>query len=91
MTYKVKNVTVGETTTVVKKVVGETVTLVKKIVVGRPIRRVSGSGGSTNINDIIGIDTSGATNGSLLIYNSGTTIWEANKTIEEQIINGGQY
>ena len=89
MTYKVKNVTVGETTTVVKKVVGENVTLVKKIVVGRPIRRVRSAG--TNINDIVGIDTSGATEGSLLIYNSGTTIWEATNNLEEQTINGGQY
>lgn len=91
MTYKVKNVTVGETTTVVKKVVGENVTLVKKIVVGRPIRRVNESSKTVNINDVIGVDTSGKSNGSLLIYNSSSTLWEANNNIEEQTINGGQY
>ena len=80
MSYQVNNVTVGDN-----------VTVVKKIVVGRPIRRVSTGGGSVNINDIIGVDTSGKTNGSLLVYNSSSTLWEANNNLEEQIINGGQY
>lgn len=80
MSYQLNNVTVGDN-----------VTVVKKIVVGRPIRRVSGSGGSANIDSIIGVDTSGKTNGSLLVYNSSSTLWEANNNLEEQIINGGQY
>lgn len=80
MSYQIKNVAVGDNTT-----------LVKKVVVGRPIRRVSGSGGSVSVDNIIGIDTSGKSDGSLLIYNTSSSLWEASKDLEEQIINGGQY
>lgn len=80
MSYQIKNVAVGDNTT-----------LVKKVVVGRPIRRVSGSGGSVSVDNIIGIDTSGKSDGSLLIYNTISSLWEASKDLEEQIINGGQY
>jgi len=80
VSYQIKNVAVGDNTT-----------LVKKVVVGRPIRRVSGSGGSVSVDNIIGIDTSGKSDGSLLIYNTSSSLWEASKDLEEQIINGGQY
>lgn len=80
MSYQIKNVAVGDNTT-----------LVKKVVVGRPIRRVSGSGGSVSIDNIIGVDTSGKSDGSLLIYNTSSSLWESSKTLEEQVINGGQY
>jgi len=87
--YQIKNVTVGENTTVVKKVtISDNVTLVKKVVVGRPIRRVNSS---VSIDNIFGVDTSGKTDGSLLIYNTSSSLWEASKDLEEQIINGGQY
>jgi hypothetical protein len=43
------------------------------------------------VNNIAGIDTTGATTGSLLIYNSTLSKWVANKNLEEQIINGGSY
>jgi len=37
------------------------------------------------------IDLTNLTNGSLLIYNDTTEVWEASILLESQIINGGQY
>lgn len=64
-------------------------TQVKKIVVGTPVRRVTS--GAFSIDNLTGVDTTGALNGSLLIYNSSLGKWTANKNLEEQIINGGSY
>lgn len=64
-------------------------TLVKKIVVGTPVRRVTS--GAFSINNIDGVDTSGATNGSLLMYSSAASGWIASKDMEDQNINGGSY
>ena len=64
-------------------------TQVKKVVVGTPVRRVS-SGGFT-VNNIGGISTEGAVDGSMLIYNGETNRWEATIELEEQNINGGSY
>ena len=76
--------------TQVKKIVVEgTNTQVKKVVVGTPVKRVTS--GPFSINNMTGVDTSGALNGSLLIYNSSLGQWVANKNLEEQIINGGSY
>ena len=81
-------VTAGGTTRATVVSSGST-TQVKKIVVGTPIRRVSG--GSGNINNITGINTQGAVNGSLLVYSSISGVWEASLDLEEQNINGGSY
>jgi len=64
-------------------------TQVKKIVVGTPVKRVSGS--LVSIDSLIGVDTSGKVNGSLLIYNSTVSLWTASKDLENQNINGGSY
>jgi hypothetical protein len=64
-------------------------TQIKKIVVGTPVKRVTS--GAFNVNNIAGIDTTGATTGSLLIYSTATSTWVASKNLEEQTINGGSY
>jgi hypothetical protein len=64
-------------------------TKVKRVVVGKPIRRINTTTG--NINNIGGVDTSAAVNGSLLIYNESTGLFEANRILENQEFNGGQY
>ena len=64
-------------------------TKVKKVVVGKPIRRVVASSGS--IDALFGVSTIGAVEGSLLIYNESTGLWEASITLQEQEVNGGQY
>lgn len=64
-------------------------TQVKKVVVGSPVRRVTS--GAFNINNLGGIDTTGAVNGSVLVYNGSTTSWTATLDLEEQNINGGSY
>lgn len=81
-------VTSGTTPRVV--VTSGATTQVKKVVVGTPVRRVSG-GASTSINNLAGINTRGAEQGDVLVYNATTTNWEATKKLEEQNINGGSY
>jgi len=69
--------------------VAGTTTQVKKVVVGTPVRRVTS--GAFDINNLGGVNTAGAVNGSLLIFNSTSAKWEASLDLEEQNINGGSY
>jgi hypothetical protein len=81
---------VGTSGTTAKTIaVAGSTTQIKKVVVGTPVKRVTGGG--FNVNNIVGINTTGAVNGSLLIYNSSTADFEANIQLQEQIINGGNY
>ena len=69
--------------------VAGTTTQVKKVIVGTPVRRVTS--GAFNINNLGGVSTEGAINGSLLIFNATSAKWEASLDLEEQNINGGSY
>lgn len=64
-------------------------TKVKRVVVGKPIRRVNTTTG--NINNLAGIDTSGAVDGATFIYNEATGNFEASRELNNQEVNGGQY
>lgn len=64
-------------------------TLVKEIKIGKPVRRIVQA--TTNINRLDGVNTVDRTDGSLLIYNSNTELWEASVKLEDQDINGGSY
>ena len=64
-------------------------TIVKRIVVGTPVRRVSEA--ALNLNNLAGVDTSSRVNGSVLVYNSTSTLWESTLNLEQQNINGGSY
>jgi len=64
-------------------------TQVKKVLVGTPVKRVTS--GAFNINTLGGVNTAGAVQGSLLIYNADTLKFEASLNLEEQNINGGSY
>ena len=77
-------------TTQVKTVrgIGQT-TQVKKVVVGRPVRNVSS--GSTNINNLLGVDTSGRVDGAILQYDAASGKFIANAELTKQDINGGNY
>ena len=82
-------ITVGTGITAKKVIVVGSTTQVKKVVVGTPVKRVTS--GAFNVNNIIGIDTTGAENGSLLIYSTAVSKWVASKDLQEQNINGGSY
>jgi len=64
-------------------------TIVKKIVIGTPVRRVSEA--ALDLNNLAGVDTSSRVNGSVLVYNSTSTLWESTLNLEQQNINGGSY
>lgn len=79
----------GNTTQVkIVRGVGQT-TQVKKVVVGRPVRNVSS--GSTNINNLLGVDTSGRVDGAILQFDAATGKFVANSELTKQDINGGSY
>lgn len=81
---------VGLSGTTVKTVAAAgSTTQVKKVIVGTPVRRVSA--GSFNINNLGGVDITGAVNGSVLVYNGTSTKFEATLNLQEQNINGGSY
>jgi hypothetical protein len=82
-------ITVGTGITAKKVIVVGSTTQVKQVTVGTPVKRVTS--GAFNINTIDGVNTTGATTGSLLIYNTATSMWVASKNLEEQTINGGSY
>ena len=71
------------------KVTPGNTTIIKKIVIGTPVKRVSEA--ALNINNLDGIDTSNRVNGSVLVYNSTSTLWESTLNLEQQNINGGSY
>ena len=79
----------AEGTTTVKKVVSDNTTIVKRVVVGTPVRRVSS--GAFNIDNIGGVITAGAENGSVLVYDGSDGKWHAQKTLEDTNITGGQF
>lgn len=64
-------------------------TKVKKVVVGRPVRRVTSTSGS--INNLAGVDTTGAEQGSVLVYDESSSSFNATNDLEDQNLNGGQY
>lgn len=64
-------------------------TKVKRVIVGKPVRRVIEAGNS--INAITGVDTTGAVDGSVLVYNISVNEWQATTTLDKQEFNGGQY
>ena len=64
-------------------------TQVKKVVVGTPVRRVTS--GAFSLNNLGGVDITGAVNGSVLVYNGTSANFEAKLDLEEQNINGGSY
>jgi len=74
-------VTVGDSTT--------SNTKVKRVTLGRPVRRVVADNGSlSNLNDI---DASTPEDGDVLVWHEDTQKWVAQKLLDKQLINGGQY
>lgn len=64
-------------------------TIIKKIKVGTPVRRIREA--NFNLNELLGVNTVGKVNGSVLVYNASSELWEATLDLEEQNINGGGY
>jgi hypothetical protein len=64
-------------------------TKVKKVVVGRPVKRINSTTG--NINNLAGVDTTGAQQGSVLVYDETSSSFNATNDLEDQNLNGGQY
>ena len=75
------------------KVVVGNITKVKRVVVGIPITSVvAAAAAGVVIDNIAGVDTTGAIDGDLFIYNAATDKWTASKLLNNnQIIDGKLY
>ena len=63
------------TTTNVSNVASKGITIVKRVTVGKPVRKVNAA--VVSIDNLQGVNTSGAENEYILQYNSSTSTWEA--------------
>jgi len=85
-------VTTGQST--VKAVVTGSQTTVKKVTVGTPVRIVRRIASSDfEFGSLSGIDLTGVTDGSMLVYNDGTENFEAKTEITNinTTFNGGNF
>lgn len=64
-------------------------TKVRRVTVGKPVKRIDAA--KVDVDNIIGIDTSGKTDGDVLVYNASSDNFESTLTLDKQLINGGQY
>ena len=85
-------VVVGTYTKVLNVVFVGNYTKVLKVVVGTPVRTAVVAT-FANIDEIVGVDTTGAQNGAILVYNDSSDIWEAvnNYSFEDSVIDGKVY
>ena len=81
----------GGTTHIVGDVSTGTKTKVKKITLGRPVRKVLGADGSLRTLSDIFFESSQPEDGDVLVYHDTDEKWHAQKLLEKQEINGGQY
>jgi hypothetical protein len=81
----------GGTTHIVGDVSTGTKTKVKKITVGRPVRRVLGADGSLKTLSDIFFESPHPEDGDVLVYHESDEKWHAQKLLDKQVINGGQY
>ena len=64
-------------------------TQVRKIVIGTPVRKVTS--GAFVISNLGGVDTTGAQQGAVLVYDESVEKFIAQKTLTETNFDGGQY
>jgi hypothetical protein len=80
----------SDTKHIVSGVSTGTTTKVKRVTLGRPVRRVTSDNGTlSGLNDIN--LNGGPTEGDVLVYHESDEAWHAQKLLEKQEINGGQY
>lgn len=72
------------------KIVVSNRTKVKRITVGTPIRSVVVSN-DADVDNLRGVNTDNAVDGSLLIYSDSSGEWEAGLTLRKQIVDGRVY
>lgn len=70
---------------------GNTVTIVKKVTVGTPIKNVTS--GAFSISNLTGVDLTGVTEGSLLVYDASTSSFVVDSDLSSVYVevNGGTF
>jgi hypothetical protein len=57
-------------------------TIVKTVVVGKPTQRVGAGAFITHLEDLYDVDTTVVQNGSILVYDSDSSLWTATFTLD---------
>lgn len=73
------------TTTTVDNVSAKGITIVKKVTVGRPVRKVNAA--VVSINNIQGVNASGAQDQNILVYNADDNEWQTSTQSADVNIN----
>jgi len=81
----------GGTTHLVSDVSAGDKTQIKRITLGRPVRRVVPNTGSLSTLGDVNIQAPHPEEGDVLVYHESDSKWRAQKLLDKQIINGGQY
>lgn len=70
---------------------GNTVTIVKKVTVGTPIKNVTS--GAFSISNLTGVNLTGVTEGSLLVYDASTSSFVVDSDLSSVYVevNGGTF
>ena len=82
-------ITVGTSVALKKVIAIGSTTQVKKVVVGTPVKRVTS--GAFSINNLTGVDTTGAIQGGILMYNAAQSKFIVSNDLTDHNINGGSY
>jgi len=74
--------------TKVKRIIADDTTIVRTVKLGTPVKKVDAN---ITFQSLSGINTTGAVEGSILIYDSSSSDFIAKTVLEAQTISGGQY
>lgn len=66
-------------------------TQVKRVTLGRPVQRVTATGSSIGGLTDINFESPHPEDGDVLVYHDTDEKWHAQKLLDKQVINGGQY
>ena len=84
----------GGTTHINTSAASSSGTQVKRVTLGRPVQRVTATGSSSSsmggLSDIQ-FDSPHPEDGDVLVYHDTDDKWHAQKLLDKQVINGGQY
>lgn len=66
-------------------------TKVKKVTLGKPVRRINADTGALSLLSDVSIEAPHPLEGDVLVYHESDEKWHAQKLLDKQEINGGQY
>lgn len=81
----------AETKHLVSGVTSGGTTKVKRVTLGKPVRRVNAAAIIADLSQLNDVQAVGVEEGGVLVYSESDGKWHAQKILDKQEINGGQY